>query len=95
MIQEWKGEKYGQNDCEDVESILESMTFDELAFESVAAKADFENWFNHSESARNIYPEGVVSYLDNERKYWEKNWILRRSRSAKRLHCVSTKIAVR
>jgi ankyrin repeat protein len=42
MIQDWKRENYGQEDCEDVEVILESMTYDELKFESAAAKAEVE-----------------------------------------------------
>jgi hypothetical protein len=42
MIQDWKRENYGQEDCEDVEVILESMTGDELRFESAAVKAGVE-----------------------------------------------------
>lgn len=79
MIQEWKGEKYGQKDCEDIESILESMTFDELAFESVAAKADFENWFNQDETVSTMHPEGAVYYLDGKRIGWERERALRRA----------------
>jgi hypothetical protein len=44
MIQDWKWENYGQEDCENVQVILESMTYDELAFESIAARIEAEEW---------------------------------------------------
>jgi hypothetical protein len=44
MIQDWKREKYGHEDCENVEFIMESMTYDELGFESAAARVEVENW---------------------------------------------------
>jgi hypothetical protein len=44
MIQDWKREKYGPEDCEDVEVILESITDDELTYESAAAKAEVMEW---------------------------------------------------
>jgi ankyrin repeat protein len=43
MIQNWKRENYGQEDCEDFEVILESMTDDELKFESAAARVEWES----------------------------------------------------
>ena len=43
-IQKWKEEKYGENDCEEVEIIVKSMTDDELDFESSDAKAEVIEW---------------------------------------------------
>jgi ankyrin repeat protein len=37
-IQDWKRENYEQEDCEDVEVILESTTYDELVYESAVGR---------------------------------------------------------
>jgi ankyrin repeat protein len=49
LIQEWKKDIYGQDDCESVEFIMASMTYDELFFDSAAAKVEFEDWLTHNE----------------------------------------------
>ncbi|KAJ4376367.1 hypothetical protein N0V83_001650 [Neocucurbitaria cava] len=38
MLQDWKAAKYGVDDCDDVQSIVETITEDELDYASVAAK---------------------------------------------------------
>jgi hypothetical protein len=44
MVQDWKRRRYGDDDCEDIEVILESMTSDELQYGSPAAKLEYLQW---------------------------------------------------
>ncbi|KAH7127149.1 hypothetical protein B0J11DRAFT_605169 [Dendryphion nanum] len=44
MIQDWKYARYGAEDCESIETIMETMTRNELEFESSTAKLEFEKW---------------------------------------------------
>jgi hypothetical protein len=46
MVQDWKRRRYGDDDCEDIEVILESITPDELHYESSAAKLEYLEWIN-------------------------------------------------
>jgi hypothetical protein len=42
MVQNWKRHTYGDEDCEDIEVIVQSVTEDELNFASPAAKLEYE-----------------------------------------------------
>jgi hypothetical protein len=44
MVQDWKRERYGDEDCEDTEVIVESVTQDELDYASPAAKLEWKKW---------------------------------------------------
>lgn len=44
VIQDWKLQQYGRGDCEFVGTIVETMTGDELDFESPAAKIRYIGW---------------------------------------------------
>ncbi|PVH91029.1 ankyrin [Periconia macrospinosa] len=44
MIQDWKDHRYGPDECESVETIVRTMTEDELDFESPAAKIRYLKW---------------------------------------------------
>jgi len=46
VIQDWKLQQYGRDDCEAVDTIVETMTRDELDYESPAAKIRYSNWLN-------------------------------------------------
>jgi ankyrin repeat protein len=70
VIQEWKTEKYGQDDCEDARHILESMTFDELFFKSTEAKAEYVEW------ERLRFPEvsqDVGDWFKWQRKFFQED----------------------
>jgi ankyrin repeat protein len=65
MIQDWKREKYGHEDCEDVEVILESMTYDELAFESAASIVEAEKWARE-------HAEEVLDDIEHEQRVFNR-----------------------
>lgn len=44
LIQNWKSRQYGREDCEFLDTIVETMTTDELDFESPAAKIRYIGW---------------------------------------------------
>jgi hypothetical protein len=74
MVQEWKQEKYGQDDCELTEVILDSMTFNELAFESPAARAEVEEWEATTGREDRWDTSGIRERYWNENKAKSELW---------------------
>ncbi|KAF2120382.1 ankyrin repeat-containing domain protein [Lophiotrema nucula] len=52
MIQNWKTERFGAEDCEDPDVIIKTMTDDELKFASDAAKIEYEKWLENYKRER-------------------------------------------
>jgi len=47
MVQDWKTERYGSIDCEDIEVILGTMTKEELLFESSSVMLEWRKVTSH------------------------------------------------